>query len=209
MNTYQLKIKLKGTYITPFDADTIFGGICWTIRYLEGVDGLNRFLGRYLEGRPPLILSNAYPRDLLPRPMVPTRRQDFHTREEMLSSVQEAKRIKKIEFLTPDEFLSLIQSIPVRISSKEKPIYDVLTMHNQIGRHALSTSGSGELFEQVEHYVRPVGTDDRLDYDMSIYIKAEDDLAKKVPEFFTLLVQSGLGKRNSAGKGAFYVAGFS
>ena len=134
MKTYRLRIKLAGNYITPFDADTIFGGLCWTIRFIEGEDSLKAFLAEYFAGTPPIILSNAFPGDLLPKPMVPAKTASFSSRNQMIAAAREAKRVKKIEYLTLEEFLAVAQGETITISTKKKPVNEIVTLHNQINR---------------------------------------------------------------------------
>lgn len=199
MKTYRLKLRLRGSYATPFDADTIFGGLCWTLRYFEGEKALRNFLNEYFENRPPLILSNGFPGDYLPKPLIPRSLGNCRSQKELISSAKEAKRIKKISFLTPEEFLAMAQGKDVNISDKEKLVLETVTIHNQINRSLNTTAAGGQLYETMEFY-----NSSQCDF-ISVYVRSEERFADRFMRLFEKLGQSGLGKRKSSGSGAFSV----
>ena len=47
MNLYKLIYEIKSPVITPFQADTIFGHLCWAIRYIKGEEKLVKFLENF------------------------------------------------------------------------------------------------------------------------------------------------------------------
>ena len=62
---YTIELKLSAPLITPFQSDTIFGHICWAVRFLKWgeEDKLNDFLTQYeTEDSPPLLISNGFPK---------------------------------------------------------------------------------------------------------------------------------------------------
>lgn len=206
METYRIKIQLNGGYITPFHADTIFGGLCWLMRYREGNDSLRLMLQDFCSGRPWFVLSNAYPADLLPKPLIKVRRPVPTNRDEQIMQAKEGKRLKKIEHLSPEEFVSLISCSKPVLENKEKPINRVATLHNQINRIFGSTADGGQLFEQEESYINQKNAYNQEKGYLSIYIKLrEPGLRDWLLEQFCLLGQTGIGKRRSTGKGSFNV----
>ncbi|MHB8279466.1 MAG: type III-A CRISPR-associated RAMP protein Csm4 [Candidatus Humimicrobiaceae bacterium] len=70
MNDYVLKLKLKSPIITPLDADTLFGHICWAFRYLKGNRFIENFLNEF-EEKPKFLISDGFPEDCLPNPVLP------------------------------------------------------------------------------------------------------------------------------------------
>jgi CRISPR-associated protein Csm4 len=70
MQNYRLNIKLKSPVITPFHSDTLWGHICWALRYSQGEKELLDFIDCYRSGDPPLIISNAFPKNYLPFPVL-------------------------------------------------------------------------------------------------------------------------------------------
>jgi len=71
MKTYRVRLGLDSASLSAWQSDTIFGHLCWTVRYEEGEEALGEFLAPFLAGEPPLVLSNGFPGDLLPRPVLP------------------------------------------------------------------------------------------------------------------------------------------
>ncbi|RJX27657.1 MAG: hypothetical protein C4554_03830 [Dethiobacter sp.] len=199
METYRLKLQVNGGFISPFQADTIFGGLCWVMRYSEGNGSLQRMLDDFCCGKPWFVLSNAYPGDLLPKPLIKIRKAPPVTRDEHLWQAREGKRIKKIGYLTPQEFYSLVSGKDGPINNKEKPISQVSTLHNQINRIYGSTAEGGHLFEQVEYYINPESY-------LSVYVKLNNPALREwLFRLFRILGETGLGKRKSTGKGSFSI----
>src|SRR5436309_4450718 len=73
METYQVRLALRAATGTPWQADTLFGHLCWQLRYQEGAQAVEDFLELYRLGEPPLVLSDGFPGspELLPRPLLP------------------------------------------------------------------------------------------------------------------------------------------
>lgn len=73
MPEYQVRLRLRSSYVTPFHADTLFGHICWAIVYQEGEDALRELLAVYAS-QPPLLISDGFPwltgRSYLPMPLL-------------------------------------------------------------------------------------------------------------------------------------------
>jgi len=80
MRCFRIRFRLVSSLGTPFQADTIFGHICWAVRYLEGEEALQAFLAAYRDV-PPLLVSDGFPvvGDLfyLPRPTLPAGPHQF------------------------------------------------------------------------------------------------------------------------------------
>ncbi|MGC8862247.1 MAG: hypothetical protein ACP5R5_05650 [Armatimonadota bacterium] len=85
MRTFRVRFRLVSSLGTPFHADTVFGHICWAIRYLEGEKSLEEFLAAF-DGVPPLLLSDGLPvigdKCYVPYPALPARPQDFEATRE-------------------------------------------------------------------------------------------------------------------------------
>ena len=70
MNLYKLTYEIKSPVITPFQADTIFGHLSWAIRYIKGEERLIGFLKSFNYRNHPIILSDGFPENFLPRPIL-------------------------------------------------------------------------------------------------------------------------------------------
>jgi len=110
MQNCKIKIKLKSAIITPFQSDTIFGHICWALRYVEGEEYLLDFLSAYDNGEPPLVISSAFPEGYLPYPVLPpmdksTSKQLIEKHwehKDFLSGVNGLKKLSKIKHISKD-----------------------------------------------------------------------------------------------------------
>lgn len=60
---------------TPFGSlllgETLFGQLCWAVRFQQGNDRLEELLEGYVEGRPFAVVSDAFPQGFLPLPALP------------------------------------------------------------------------------------------------------------------------------------------
>src|SRR4030042_1888807 len=71
MNWYLAKLEMASWAASAWQADTIFGHLCWGMRYLYGEEKLQDFLEWYENGMPPILLSNGFPGELMPAPLLP------------------------------------------------------------------------------------------------------------------------------------------
>jgi CRISPR-associated protein Csm4 len=71
MKSYKVTLKLTSPYATDWQADTIWGHLCWALRFTYGESALTDFITKYEKGEPPLLVSNGFPGDFLPRPILP------------------------------------------------------------------------------------------------------------------------------------------
>lgn len=62
----------RTAFATPLMGDTLFGQLCWAIRYGWGEARLVQLLDGYTAGRPFLVVSDAFPADHLPMPTLPS-----------------------------------------------------------------------------------------------------------------------------------------
>jgi len=104
MTTYKVEIKLKSSIRTPFHADTIFGHLCWAMRFLEGEEKLKAWLKNY--GESPTLISNGFLLGKFPRPILPPLPLDilgkikgFEPNKLDLKTATILKNMKKIAFL--------------------------------------------------------------------------------------------------------------
>lgn len=200
MKTYRLQLELGSSFVTPWQADTIFGHLCWVVAHHEGEDKLKDFLSLYTDGKPPFILSNGFPGDLLPKPtnlplLIPGKDR---------GSFRKRKDLKKLRFLSLDRFNRLLNGITDFLLEEAEVKYasspaTFSTVHSQINRMS-GTTQEGALYELSEMIFDPPI--------LSIYIKVAEGWEKKVLALFERLSASGYGKKKSSGKGRFAVKDF-
>lgn len=199
MKLFKITLKLTSPYATEWQADTIWGHLCWMLRFTYGEEALTNFIGRYEKGEPPLLVSNGFTRDLLPRPILPEKQ--VSDRDEF----RKAKEQKKIRWLTQEEFMRILNGEEPTLSqnnSKDLGTTNV-TLKNQINRLTGTTGGNegettGHLFDFKQYCGDTV----------SIYLKIAGDFIKTTEELFQILSQSGYGKRKTVGYGHFSIASF-
>lgn len=198
MKTYRLKLKPKSSFLTPWQSDTIFGGLCWAMAWRKGKAELAQFLNEYKTGNPAFILSDGMPGDLLPAPAhlsLIVKTDDY----------QKAKNLKKIAWLKPVDFEMLRKGhFKADLYENIKPFKPFTTMHSSINRITGTTGDDGSLFELLEYNLDAKETN--ADY-LSVYLKIREGYEDTVMSLFSDLSSSGYGAKKSSGKGSFELAG--
>ncbi len=72
MQLYKCTLTPKSIFGTPPKGDTIWGHLCWMIRYIYGNDHLESLLNTYRESNPFLVVSDAFYQGYLPKPKMPS-----------------------------------------------------------------------------------------------------------------------------------------
>ncbi len=212
---YTIEITLESPIITGFQSDTIFGHICWAIRFLyqNGENKLREFLETYnQEGMPPLLVSNGFPTGYLPKPVIPPITQDeldaFIGRENRIADSFKIKTIKKLPFIRKDSFgqlllgtltpLTLFKSMDTDYTtimedlSKEQ---SMVVQHNTVNR--MEGKVKQGLYAQEEtFYDTDVGK-------FVIYLKTNYFSREELKNIFTFIGEGGFGRDKSTGKGYF------
>lgn len=204
MRTYEIRLAVPSGFVTPWHADTIFGHLCWAAErqgVFKNFTGASGFIDLYRAGKPPLIISDAFPTGFLPAPA--NLRELFdndRTATLDVSRYSLLKKVKGLEYLTIGQFRQYQKGESFDVADTEKQIVSAVTLHNQISRITNTTGDGGSLFELDEHYVK--------NGKLSIYAKIADGFEDDVLQLFGLFAASGYGKKKSAGKGAFAVEAF-
>jgi CRISPR-associated protein Csm4 len=71
MQTYSITIKPESAFGTPVSGDTFFGQLCWAVRNTYGEQRLQELLESYTNNKPFAIVSDAFPADFIPMPLIP------------------------------------------------------------------------------------------------------------------------------------------
>jgi CRISPR-associated protein Csm4 len=204
MHTYRIDLAVPSGFITPWQADTLFGHFCWAaerhdgFRHFQGASGL---IDLFRTGDPPFILSNGFPAGLLPAPITLRRLYQPETHDEIdCKRYDLLKRAKKREYLSIEQFKVFQKGGIPELESDRKGFIPSTTLHNQINRLSNTTGNQGSLFELDEQFA-PHGK-------VQIYAKVtagfEDDLRR----LLELVAREGYGSKKSTGKGACVLEGF-
>ncbi len=187
MKTYQLKLKIKSGILTPFQADTIFGHLCWQVAYQDGEKGLKTFLKPFMEGNPPFVISDGFPGDLLPKPL---------SAEIIVKDPDERKEMKRVEFISIENFNLVMGNKKFYPQPVNHGMYPSLTIYNTINRLTNTTLAEGGVYSLEETSI----------LDVTIHIKViSEEWKTKVLGLFENLSKSGYGRKKSIGKGQFFI----
>jgi Uncharacterized protein predicted to be involved in DNA repair (RAMP superfamily) len=215
MDTYRITLKLGSSYITPWHADTVFGEFCWMYKLTYGEKELVDFLNLYTSDTAPFIISNGYPGDFMPRPLIKINEIDMErfSRSDVLKLMQTAKRNKTVDYFSMDEFLQVIRGEKnIEISVKEQYKNETAAMesfHNRISRVSENVGDDGDFYSFTENFV--MNSRDALYDSINIYFKIDSSLisVQKIAGIFERMGLVGHGRKSSIGKGAFSISDIS
>jgi CRISPR-associated protein Csm4 len=189
---YRIKFKMKSWTASSWQADTIFGHLCWGLRYLFGIPELERFLNGYDRGDPPLLLSNGFAGDFLPAPLLPSPSVDpALPLDEQKNEYEKLKTHKNIHFLSLSDFNRVINGQEPLLEEIPEVEVQRVTVKNQINRLTDTTGEEGSLYNFLEHFIPEV----------TIYLKVKEEFLSLVDTLFSYIADTGYGKRKSVGYG--------
>ena len=199
MKLYRLKIYPRSSYITPWHSDTLMGSLCWVTKHLHGEQALSDYLELCLGGKHPYVLSGCFPGDLLPRPLAGNcfQRGKALSKEEAMAEYARGKTAKKANYISLDDFNTIISGGQVEIGPRPAHEFQVSVMHNTISRLSDTTSDGGSLFEEPETF--------SCENYLSLYAAIEDSWIDRFQALLAELARQGFGRRASVGKGDFKV----
>jgi CRISPR-associated protein Csm4 len=220
MKTYRVRLGLDSASLSAWQSDTIFGHLCWTVRYEKGEEALGQFLAPFLAGEPPLVLSNGFPGDLLPRPVLPPESPPgLETpKRDQVAAMRRVRQGKGINHVDLDEFNAICRGERVLLRPQEARVEDRTVLKNLINRLTGTTTGSeaeeaagGNLYDLQEIlYLKRRGlVGEKMPVPISIYLKVIDDhWEKRIRELFGRMALVGFGAKKSTGYGQFEVESF-
>jgi hypothetical protein len=191
---YRLKIEPLSAWCTPWQADTLSGMLCWMCARRDGDQRLrDEIVEPALAGRPPFVVSDLCPGNLLPAPAI-IRRYEWPP--------QLRKLVRQAKWITPAGFRLVQRCQPpdVRMLSRDGGIRGHAQLQNSIGRESNTTTGGGHLFVTESSYLqKEVGT-------LSLYVRTTEAFATTFVSLVEELGQHGYGADASTGKGHFQLA---
>mgnify|MGYP005847196985 CR=1 FL=1 len=197
MDWYRITLRLATPTLSAWQADTIFGHVCWALAHTEGPEFLENFLGLYGLDAPPLVLSNGFPGDLLPRPLLMARPEP---RDAGLAEAREAYRrskdVRKALWLSTEEF-ERVRRGETLLPEARQPLKERVSMHSQINRSTGTTGPEGTLFALEETVLA-----EEFGGRITVYALVDPGFAAGLGRCLAYLEATGYGKRKSAGYGA-------
>jgi len=197
MRVYQSTLTLRSFSASPWQADTVFGHLCWYIARREGPESLGRFLNRYkvMQGDedPPILLSDGFPTGYLPRPILISEWPANNlSKSQRISYHRDRKKSYQSPWLTLLQFNQWRRREPIEISESEyepqELIYHHTTTKNWVNR---VTDMAGVPYDMREIVLPRI----------TIYWRIKDDSLSLVKDFLADLKEGGYGKRKSIGYG--------
>lgn len=197
MQTYKLTLRPESAFGTPLAGDTLFGHLCWALRWRLGEAALTTLLQGYTQGSPFAVISDAMPAGRVPRPSLPSGRlrlqldpsqRKIDKRRTWLPTPQAG--LPLIDWMNHATELDSIQVVKTEVRTQN-------TIHRLTG-----TTGTGAFApRQVERSMH--AADSRLE----VYVVL--DVARLTIEQFTQALAdvgaSGYGRDASTGLGKFTV----
>ncbi len=170
MLTCRATLKPRSATRSPWQADTLFGHLCWLILYEASEPVLHEFLDFYGRGQPPLLFSNGFPGDWLPRPLLPAPEiEQGRSKRGQVAAMQEAKAVKGIRWVSLEDFNGFRRGERVVPGLRPELSTGRTVLKNQINRLTFGTTpieeeaGGGNLYNADELMfvdssgVKPVG----------------------------------------------------
>ncbi len=216
MKTYKLKIKITSSLGTPPVADTIWGHICWAIRYREGKDALEAFLAAYEGDSPPLLLSDPMPEGFLPVPLLP----NFRAQTDKKIAFDTIKKLGKMLYIPADYFKTdkvvdkktVIEHIyAAKYESDPRIATKAIIAHNTIDRLTGAVLRPDETLPENERqsglfFTEEYHVDTSNPPVMDVYVLS-DYPQERIKQLFEWAFECGYGKYASRGKGRIEVCG--
>jgi len=193
MKLYKTTIIPTSNFATPLKGDTLFGQMCWAIRYKYGEERLDKLLSDY-ENKPFLIVSDGFAKGYLPKPSLPSMllnedtKQKKQNRKKIWLNITELLDGNYAQAKTDDE-----------IKSKDKSL---TVIRNSINYKTFTTDDSGIFV--------PYGVEEMSLNPKDIYFLIDEAqfCIDELEGSFRLLSQMGYGKDTTIGKGRFDFSDF-
>lgn len=207
---------------SPLPSDTLWGNICWAIKWLYGDEDLKIFLDSYMNGTPQLLISSSFPflkksnntTCFFPRPILPHKsfdyilsRNEHKTLSEKIQGMVKRKEQKDIWFLEESYFEKVLAGTA---DYDELPVFNApkLFAHsitrNTIDRlrgGTLEINGTGQLFTEDEFFIQGPVNDESTE--SGLFFLSIDNTGGKLEAALRLLGHIGIGGNRSIGKGSF------
>lgn len=188
MKLYKTTILPESNFATTLKGDTLFGQMCWSIKYVFGEEKLIALLSAY-DTNPFMIISDGFASGYLPKPKIPSL---------LLGEDKEDKKVSRkniwltMEQLYNGEFANALTDEKVENSDKS-----TVTIHNSINYKTFTTSDDGSFAPYGEKELS------LSKKDLYFLIDEAKFSLDNLREAFEQLSLHGYGKDTTIGKGRF------
>ena len=207
LNSFTVGLRLRSGLGTPLKAETLWGHLCWGIRYCQGHAALEEWLSRYDQGSAPLILSDPFPAGFRPRPCLPgVVSSEIPTRKD----ADLRKGVNRIRWLSTQSFDSLRRDMSADrlvtiLSDKaaQQPAAMVETSMTHAGINRL-TGGTeqpdgGALFTSSATFCDTASQQDQAGL-FEVLVRSPES-AETIQQWFRDGLQAGYGRDAATGMG--------
>ncbi len=149
-------LKPRSGYVTDLRSVTLWGTICWGIRYLFGKEELEKFIARCAEGNPDFVLTSAFPfkqqgktrTPFFPNPLrIAPDTLEVDDVERALEKSRLRKVFQKIEYLSRTQFDKMLKG-----TFSETDLFDfLLEEHDRKVEHDQQQRGQRQKKEYIPH----------------------------------------------------------
>ena len=193
---FEITFKPKGPVGSLVRSFTLFGAICWGIRYLHSEEKLLEMLSEFKEGKPPFLVSSpVYEVEgtfYFPKPHMNLGEEDYCKETEGYYS--KLKKLKRISFVDEETFRGFLESKIKSLLDMEdiKSVKRLLIPHASINRITNTTLG-GEYYTEEAYQVNT----------FKVFVRFFDE--SYIDLVVSALRFAPLGKNKSTGFGHFEV----
>ena len=190
MKLYKTTITPISNFATTLKGDTIFGQMCWSIKYAFGEKRLKELLNSY-ETNPFMIISDGFASGYLPKPKMPSLLLGEDKKDKKISRKNIWLTMKQLH---NGEFANALSDEDEKVKNSDKSI---VTMHNSINYKSFKTSDDGSF--------APYGEKEFTLSKKDIYFLIDESQLsiEELQKAFEQLSLSGYGKDTTVGKGRF------
>lgn len=202
MSLYKIKIKLHSSYITPWESDTIFGMFCWSLLETQGEQKLKLFLNEYDNNKYPIVFSNGFIDDYLPKPFIlDIEKSKSNLKSESIKERIEYKKNKAKTLITLSDFNKFINGETLDSLEQINNINQTIQVvtHTQIDRNSLKAQ-DGALYQTTEIF---------QNNNITIYANVDEIWYDTFEYTLNIMQLNGYGKSASKGKGHYSIESIS
>lgn len=198
MQRFWMTLRPQTAFASPWQADMLFGQLCWAIRHAWGEAYLNDLLVGYTEGKPFLIVADPFPAGYVPLPTLPS----VFWRGEATDPSQRKALKKKVwvPYAALSESLPTWQSHAVTDQDVNAVRMRYQQPHNSINRLTLCTGKDNGFapYTVTQHSYLP-------DSVWSLYVLLDESRlsAERLLHVLEQVGQMGYGRDASSGLGKF------
>lgn len=191
MTLFKTNITAKSNFATPLQGDTLFGQICWMIRYKEGEEKLEELLEGY-DQKPFLVVSDAFAKGYLPKPSLPSNL--------LAEDPDKKKENRKKIWLTPEELQNGKYTKARTDKEANCSVTTEAIIKNGINYKTFTT---GEGFD-------PYSEEEYSFTSKDIYFLLDESRMNisELEAVVGMIGEVGYGKNTTIGKGRFSIASF-